>query len=163
MHLGIAMTHPESNVVGLLSLAMAAVGGLTWLVVMFALFLHSHRFLPPRCSRTTYWVGVALTFALALAALLVTGRAMGDLAVIADLGPDAYAGGLRVADKHGLLSNGRRLGVFWQAAQGAGTVVILLFSMLPLTVWVTHFNLGPQQPWPSHVAARGLSPPPDGN
>lgn len=135
------MTHPEPYAVGMLSLAMAAVGGLTAVALTVVAVLKSHRFLPAPRSRTIYWVGLALTLALPFAALLVTGKAMGDLAVIASFGWDAYAGGLRVVNKHGLLSDGRYLPVFWQAASGAGTVVILMFSLTPVTVWLLHFHL----------------------
>src|SRR5687768_15923795 len=132
--------HPEPYAVGMLSLAMVAVGGLTALAVAAVAVLNSHRFLPPPRSRTIYWVGLALTLALPFAALLVTGAALADLAVIASFGWDAYAGGLRVVNKHGLLSDGRYLPVCWQAAAVGGTVVILMFSLTPVTVWLLHFH-----------------------
>src|SRR5262245_11325333 len=133
--------HPERYAVGMLGLAMVAVGGLTAVAATLFVGFNSHRYLPTRCSRLTYWVGLALTLALPVAALLVTGAALADLAVIASFGWDAYSGGLHVVNKHGLLSDGRYLPVFWQAAWGAGTVVILMFSMTPVAVWLMHFHL----------------------
>jgi hypothetical protein len=136
------MTHPEPYAVGMLSLAMAAVGCVVVVAFTAVACLNAHHFLPSPRARTVYWVGLALTLPLPFAALLFTGEALGNLAVIASFGRDAYDGGLRVVNKHGLLSDGRFLPVFWQAAGGAGTVVLLMFSMTPLTVWCLHFHLG---------------------
>jgi hypothetical protein len=136
------MMHPDSFAVGILSVAMAAVGCVIVVAFTGVACLNAHRFVPSPRARTVYWVGLALTLSLTFAALLFTGKALGDLAVIASFGWDAYAGGLRVVNKHGLLSDGRFVPVFWQAASGAGTVVLLMFSMAPVVVWVTHFHLG---------------------
>jgi hypothetical protein len=136
-----AMTHPEPYAVGMLSLAMAAVGCVIVVALTAVACRNAHRFLPSPRARTVFWVGLALTLPLPFAALF-TGEALRDLAVIPSFGWDAYAGGLRIVTKHGLLSDGRYLPVFWQAACGAGTVVLLTFSMTPLTVWCLHFHLG---------------------
>jgi hypothetical protein len=137
-----AMTHPDQYAIGVLSLAMAAVGGVSAVVATVVLGLNSYRFLPRRRSRITFWVGTTATVAFAFAALLVAGKTTSDLAVIASFGWDAYDSGLRVVNKHGLLSDGGYLPAFWQAAQSAGTVVILMFSGMPVVVWCLHFNLG---------------------
>ena len=134
--------HPESFAVGMLSLGMAAVGCVIVVAFTAVAGLNAHRFLPSPRARTVYWVGLVLTLALPFAALLFTGEALGDVAVIASFGRDAYDGGLRVVNKHGLLSDGRFLPAFSQAAAVAGTVVILVLSMAPVAVWVTHFHLG---------------------
>ena len=134
------MRHPDSNLVGLLFLAMVAVGALAAIIVCVTLGIKSYRFLPLRRSRTTFWIGMILTSVFALAALLVAGWSMRTLAVIASCGWDAYDGGLRVVNKHGLLSDGRYLGIFWHAATGAGTAMIMFSAIIPAVVWWGHYN-----------------------
>src|SRR5260370_41979023 len=112
------MAHPDKYVVGLLGLGMAALGVLIALAVLVMVCLNAHRVLPRRRFRTTYWIGMAVLAPLALAACLLTPRVVGDVAVIASFGWDAYAEGLRVVNKHGQLSDGRYLSVFWAAAFG---------------------------------------------
>lgn len=136
------MRHPEPYAVGMLTLAMAAVGCVIVVVFTAVACLKAHRFLPSLRARTVYWVGLALTLPLPFVALFM-GEALRNLAVIPSFGWDAYAGGLRIVTKHGLLSDGRYLPVFWQAACGAGTVVLVVFSMTPLMVWCLHFHFGP--------------------
>ena len=88
------MTHPEANAVGVLSVALAAVGCV--IVAAFAAVAcrNAHRFLPSPRARTVYWVGLALTLPLPFVALFM-GEALRNLAVIPSFGWDAYAGGLR--------------------------------------------------------------------
>jgi hypothetical protein len=134
------MTHPDSYSVGLLGLAMFAVGVLTVGTLTIVAGLKSHRFLPLYRSRTLFWIGMPFMIAFALATLLVAATAMQALAVIASFGWDAYVDGLRVINKHGELSSGGYLGVFWAAASGAGTVLIMILGVIPVTVWVLHFH-----------------------
>ena len=78
--------------------------------------------------------------ALPLAVLLVAAKALQALAVIASFGWDAYADGVRVINKHGELSSGGHVSAFWAAAIGAGTFLLLLLAVAPLTIWVLHFH-----------------------
>ncbi len=134
------MAPPDNDLVGLLGLAMAALGVPAALVVLVLVCRHAGRVLPRRRSRTTYWLGMAVLVPLALAACLLTPRALGDGAVIASFGWDAYAEGLRVVNKHGQLSDGRYLGVFWAAAFGAGWFPLWLLYGIPVAAWHCHFN-----------------------
>jgi hypothetical protein len=135
------MSHPDKYVVGPLGLGMAALGVVLAFGVLAILALNSHRFLPLRRSRTTFWLGMAVLVPLACAGLpIFTSQAVQHLAVIASDGWDTYADGLRVINKHGQLSDGRFLSVFWAAAMGGGAFVISLFCVIPATVWYLHFN-----------------------
>ena len=134
------MAHPDKSVVGLLGLGMAALGVLIALAVLVLVGLNAHRVLPRHRSRTTYWIGLAVLAPLALAACLLTPRVVGDVAVIASFGWDAYAEGLRVINKHGQLSDGRYLGVFWAAAVGAWWFPIWFLFAIPVVAWHCHFN-----------------------
>jgi hypothetical protein len=135
------MSPPDSYVVGLLGLGMAALGVVLGFGVLAILVLNSHRFLPLRRSRATYWAGMAVLVPVAFVALPpVSAQVVQHLAVIASNGWDAYADGLRVINKHGELSNGRYLGVFWSAAMGGGMVSLIVASVIPVTVWYLHFN-----------------------
>jgi len=134
------MTHPDNVAVGLLGLAMFAVGGLTIIALTLLAAHYSYRFLPLRRSRTLFWIGTIIGVVFALAVLQVAAKAMHALAVIASFGWDAYADGLRVINKHGQLSDGRFLNIFWAAASGAGTVLLMLLAVSPVTVWYLHFH-----------------------
>jgi hypothetical protein len=134
------MTHPDSYIVGMLGLAVFAVGAITIMTGAAVTGLQSHRFLPLYRSRTLFWIGMPVLLALPLAILLVAARAMQALAVIASFGWDAYADGVRVINKHGELSSGGHVSAFWAAAIGAGTVLLMLLAVVPLTVWVLHFH-----------------------
>src|SRR6478672_7727651 len=115
------MTHPDNVAVGLLGLAMFAMGALTVIILTIVAAHFSYRFLPLRRSRTMFWIGIVIGVTFALAVLLVAAKAMHALAVIASFGWDAYADGLRVINKHGQLSDGRFLSIVWAAASGTGT------------------------------------------
>lgn len=134
------MTHPDSYIVGMLGLAMFAVGAITIMTATAVVGLRSHRFLPLYRSRILFWIGMPVLVALPLAVLLVAARAMQALAVIESFGWDAYADGVRVISKHGELSSGGHVSAFWAAAMGAGTVLLMLLALVPLTVWVLHFH-----------------------
>ena len=134
------MAHPDKSVVGLLGLGMAAFGTLIGLVVLVIVCLNAHRVLPRRRSRMTYWIGMAVLVPVAVAACLLTPKILGDAAVIASFGWDAYAEGLRVINKHGQLSDGRYLGVFWAAVFGAGWFPIWFLTAVPVVAWHCHLN-----------------------
>jgi hypothetical protein len=146
------MTHPDTYAVGLLGLGMAALSVVLGFGVLAILQLNSHRFLPLRRSRTTYWVGMAVLVPVAfVGSPPVSSLAVQHLAVIASYGWDAYADGLRVINKHGELSDGRYLSVFWAAAMGGGMVSLTVASVIPVTVWYLHFN-------PSRKPDHGVAP-----
>jgi hypothetical protein len=136
------MGHPDQYAVGLLGFGMMVVG----FPIIFALTvvagLNSHRLLPERRSRASYWIGMALMVPLALVTFPLSPELMRALAVVASFGWDAYADGLRMINKHGLLSDGRFLSVFWTAATGVGCIVLDFFWVIPITAWYFHFNPG---------------------
>ena len=134
------MTHPDSYIVGMFGLAMFGVGAITIMTGAAVAGLQSHRFLPLYRPRILFWIGLPVLLALPLAVLLVAARAMQALAVIASFGWDAYADGVRVINKHGELSSGGHVSAFWAGAIGAGTVLLMLLAVVPLTVWVLHFH-----------------------
>ena len=145
------MSHPDKYAVGLLGLGMAALALLMGLGIAVFVCCNTHRFLPLRRSRTTYWIGMALMVPPWLATFPLAPKAMQALAVIASFGWDAYADGLRVISKHGQLSDGRFLGVFWAAAMGVGCVVLDFSWVIPVTAWHCHFN-------PSRKLQGGVAP-----
>src|SRR4051812_11263024 len=118
------MSHPDKYLVGLLSLGMAAVGMLTIAGLALVACAKAHWVLPRNRSRTTYWVGMVVLAPLWLATFPLSPKVMGAVAVIASFGWDAYADGLRVAGKHGQLSDGRFLSVFWAAAAPVGCILL---------------------------------------
>jgi hypothetical protein len=134
------MSHPDKYAVGLLGFGMMAVAFLGILALAVVACANAHRVLPGRRSRTTYWVGMAVMGPLALATFPLAPKAMQALAVIASFGWDAYAEGLRVVSKHGQLSDGRFLSVFWSAAVGVGCIALDFFWAIPITAWHCHFN-----------------------
>jgi hypothetical protein len=134
------MSHPDKWAVGPLGLGMAALGLLIDLAVLVLVMRNAYRVLPLRRSRRTYWIGMALLVPLFLAAALITPKVIGAIAVIASLGWDAYAEGLRVINKHGQLSDGRFLGIFWAAVFGAGWFPIWGLFTIPVVAWHCHFN-----------------------
>src|SRR5262249_56989512 len=96
------------------------------LAVIVSVCRSAHPVWPARRSRTTYRIGMVVLVPLMLAGCILVPRFIGDVAVIASYGWEAHAEGLRVVDRHGQLSDGRYLGVFWAAAFGAGWFPILL-------------------------------------
>jgi hypothetical protein len=150
------MSHPGKYVVGPLGLGMTALGMLIVLGVLAVVALNAYRVLPLRRSRRTYWIGMTLLGPLTLAGILLSPQAVQALAVIASFGWDAYAEGLRVINKHGQLSDGRYLGVFWAAAMGGWVMPMAFMMCLPLTAWYMHYNPSCQ---PGHgVEATGVVP-----
>jgi hypothetical protein len=136
------MSHPDKWAVGPLGLGLAALGLLLDLVVLVLVCRNAYRVLPLRRSRPTYWIGMAVLVPAFLAAALLTPMVVGRVAVIASFGWEADAEGLRVVNKHGQLSDGRFLGVFWAAAFGAGWFPIWGLLTIPVVAWYTHFNPG---------------------
>jgi hypothetical protein len=136
------MTHPDSYLVGMLSLGMVAVGVPTVVVLILILGLNSYRFLPLRRSRSTFWLGLVVLAPLTVPAVPLSAEAVKALAVIASFGWDAYESGLHVVNKRGQLSDGRYLGVFWAAAMGGMTVTLAALWIMPLVVWCLHFSMG---------------------
>jgi hypothetical protein len=134
------MSHPDKYGVGLLGLGMGAAAFLIGLTVLVIALLYAHRVLPRSRSRLLYWSGIAVMVPIALATFPLAPKVMQALAVIASFGWDAYDGGLRVVGKHGQLSDGRFLSVFWTAATGVGCLVLDFFWFIPITVWYCHFN-----------------------
>ncbi len=127
----------------MLGLSMAGVGMLLWLVVIGILSLTAYRFLPLRRSRSTFWLGMAVLVPFACLGIpFFTSYAVQALAVIDMHGWDAYDQGLRVINKHGQLSDGSYLSVFWSAAMGGGAFVLSGFCVIPLTTWCMHYHPG---------------------
>ena len=134
------MRHPDSYLVGPLGLAMCGLAMLFTSRFAIALGFHAHRFLPTGRSRTTYWTGMVLMFPLAVTAFILSPTVFKALAVIASFGWNAYDGGLRVVNKHGQLSDGGYLNVFWAAVHGVGPVVVMMLGVVPVVVWYMHFH-----------------------
>jgi hypothetical protein len=137
---GSAMRHPEHATVALLSLSFVAVGTLSAFAVGVVFWCNTARLLPSRRSRTAYWVGVAFFALVVLPAVPFTTEVSKAVAVIASLGWDAHSDGLRVVNKHGLLSDGRYLSSIWTAA-----IVPMMWTMILLVVfvaagWHIHFH-----------------------
>jgi hypothetical protein len=137
------MSHPDKFAVGLLSLGMGMIAffgifALSVIASMKAGSASTH----PR-SRTIYWIGMTVMVPLALATFPLAPKVMKALAVIASFGWDAYADGLRVVNKHGLLSDGRFLGVFWSAAMGVGCIILDFIWTIPIAAW--HYYFHPRQ------------------
>ena len=132
------MTHPDSYLVGPLGLGMVAVGWVAAFVLAIFIGSRIERVRPVRRSRLPCWGGLAVLFP--VAAFVLSSYAFKALAVIASFGQDAYAGGLRVVNEHGQLSDGTFLGVFWAAVIGVGPVLVMIFSTVPLLVWYKHFH-----------------------
>jgi hypothetical protein len=130
--------------VGLLGLGMMVVAVLVMMAAAVLAYLNAHRVLPRRRSRLTYWIGMAVLVPAVVATFPLAPNVMQALAVIASFGWDAYAGGLRVVSKHGQLSNGDFLGVFWSAAIGVGCIVLDFFWVIPMTAWHGHFTAPPE-------------------
>lgn len=127
----------------MLGLSMAGVGMLLWLIVIGILSFTAYRFLPLRRSRSTFWLGMTVLVPLACAGMpFFPSYAMQALAVIEMHGWDAYSEGLRVINKHGQLSDGSYISVFWAAAMGGGAFVLSGFCMIPLTTWCMHYHPG---------------------
>jgi hypothetical protein len=137
------MQPPNTHLVGLLGLAMCGLGMVIDLLLLYWLVVRQRRLvrqlLPQSRSRTTYWIGMALLAPISFAAYLAIPRAIQALAVIATFGWEAYADGLRVVNKHGLLSDGRYLGIFWDAAIGSWILPLTLFIATPAVLWHMHF------------------------
>jgi hypothetical protein len=134
------MTHPEDGTVAVLTLAFAAVG--TWLALAagVVLWLNTGRLLPSRRSRAAYWVGVALLAPAILTAVPVAATATKAVGVIASRGWDASAGGLRVVNKHGLLSDGSYLSAVWTAAMAPLIWTAMLLLAVMAAVWHLHYH-----------------------
>jgi hypothetical protein len=142
------VSHPDKNIVGLVGLGMETVAFLGIFVLAVLASMKAGSGSPRRRSRTTYWIGMCVMVPLALATFPLAPKAMQALAVIASFGWDSYAEGLHVVNKHGLLSDGRFLGIFWSAATGVGCIVLDFFWVIPIAAWHYHFNPR-QQPRPS--------------
>jgi hypothetical protein len=149
------MGHPDDVAVGLLGLAMGAVAFLGILALTVIACANAHRLLPARRSRAVYWIGMAVMVPLCLMTFPFAPRVMRAVAVVGEFGWDAYAGGLRVVDKHGVLSDGRFLSVFWTATMGVGCIVLDFWWVIPITAWHCHFN--PRRPAGKRVSAGGVS------
>ena len=149
------MGHPDHYAVGLLSFGMMVVAFVGGFVLTLLACAKAHRVLPARRRRATYWIGMALLASLCLATFPLAPKLMRALAVIASFGWDAYAGGLRVVNKHGLLSDGRFLSVFWAAATGVGCLVLDFFWVIPIAAWYCHFN--PRRPVGQQAGAAASS------
>jgi hypothetical protein len=134
------MTHPDKYSVGLLSMGLMVVGFVCVIVLFVVLILNSHRFMPRTRSQTVYWIGTAVMWPLMIAAWPLASFAAWHLVVIADCGWEAYADGLRLVNKHGLLSNGRFLSTFWAAAYGPAIMTFDLLTVIPFTLWHAHFR-----------------------
>lgn len=150
------MSHPDKYAVGLLSLGMMFLSLVIGIVVLVVAFLHAHRVLPRRRSRLVFWLGMAVMVPLPLISFPLAPELMHALAVIGSFGWEAYENGLRVVSKHGELSDGRFLSVFWSAAMGIGILVLDFCWLIPITVWYCHFNPRPE---PRTESASGVGPP----
>ena len=134
------MTHADKYGVGLLSMGLMVAGVLIVMILLTVLILTRHRFMPRTRSQTVYWIGAAIMWPLMIAALPLASFASWHLVVIADFGWDAYAHGLRLVNKHGLLNDGRFLSTFWAAAWGAGLITFYVLTVIPFTLWHLHFR-----------------------
>jgi hypothetical protein len=147
------MSHPDKYAVGLLGFGMMVVAFMSIFALAVIACMNAQRVVPQRRSRTTYWIGMTLMVPLALATFPLAPRAMQALAVITSFSWDAYAEGLRVVNKHGQLSDGRFLSVFWSAAMGVGCIVLDFFWVIPIGAWHCRFHPRPQ-PGPGVDPAR---------
>ena len=140
-HTGFSMPHPEHAIVGLLSVALAGVGTLFALAAGWTFWLNTSRILPSQRSRSAYWVGVTF-FALVILPSVgfATIEASKAVPVIASFGWDAYSDGLRVVNKHGLLSDGRYLSAFWTAAIVPMMWTTILVHIFVAMGWHMHFH-----------------------
>ena len=134
------MRHPEYATVGLLSLALAAVGTLSALALGMVFWRNTARLLPSRRSSIAYWVGVAFFASVVLPAAPLTIEASKAVAVIASFGWDAHSDGLRVVNKDGLLSDGRYLSAFWTAAIVPMVWTTILLIVFLAAGWHMHFH-----------------------
>jgi hypothetical protein len=132
--------NPESHITALLWLPLLGVGTVCAVAVGAVVWRYCGRILPRRRSRPVYWAGVAVLTPLALAgfrAAFWAGQAVG---VIGFAGWDAYAGGLRLVNNKGLLSDGRYLSGFWDATCGAVSWTVLLVVVSVVAGWHLHFH-----------------------
>lgn len=134
------MAHPEHAAVGLLTLALVAAGTLLAVAVGMALWLYSDRVFHLRRSRAVYWVGVAVLAPIVVASVPLAAAASKAVAVVGFAGWDAYSNGLRVISKHGQLSDGRYLSVFWAAVLGAVLWTTLVLIAGVASAWHLHFH-----------------------
>jgi len=73
-----------------------------------------------------------------------------------------YTDGVRVVNKHGLLTNGQYLGVFWTAAIGGWILPGMMLLLSPMVAWYVHFNpVTPPTASKSGVDQDRSSPPPE--
>jgi hypothetical protein len=149
-----SMSHPDKYAVGLVAIGMGFVALILLITFSIIAFLNAYRVLPLRRSRTVFWIGMIVIVPAWLATFLVAPKFVHALAVVAEFGWDAYAEGLRVVNKHGLLSDGRFLSVFWAAASGVLILVLDFVWAIPVTAWYCHFN--PGRKLHCGVAAEGI-------
>lgn len=139
-------SHPDKYGVGMLSMGLAVICFLFVIVLLSLLILTRHRFMPRTRSQKVFWIGNAVMWPLAIASWPLASWAAWHLVVIADYGWDAYANGLRLVNKHGLLSDGRFLSTFWAAAFGPMIITYDLLTVIPLTLWYAHFRFDRDTP-----------------
>jgi hypothetical protein len=131
----------DANLTGLVGLFLCGTGllvALVWLGILSVLPLHS--LLPCRDRRVVYWLGMLFFAPVLVFSVPCVATALQALAVIATLGWEDYAGGVRVVDKHGLLTNGQYLGVFWTAAIGGWMLPGMILLLSPMVAWYVHFH-----------------------
>jgi hypothetical protein len=132
--------NPESLTTALLWLPLLAVGTLCAGAVVAALWRYGGRLLPRQRSRAAYWAGVAALAPLVLAGFRFAFWAGQAVGVIGYAGWNAYVGGVRVVNNKGLLSDGRYLSGFWDAASGGVAWAVLLVVAAVAAGWHLHFN-----------------------
>ncbi|HEV7281971.1 MAG TPA: hypothetical protein VGN57_17345 [Pirellulaceae bacterium] len=133
--------------VGLLAVGMCAAG-----VALFVGLYRGGAWMAPRLGfrrRPNPWLrwgGLAVAIPLTLTAMFLAIELPSIAAVVATYGWNAWAGGVEVVNKHGLVSNGETLGPFWRAAIGAWILPCWLVCLAPALIWNETFRDPDQLP-----------------
>lgn len=93
-----------------------------------------------RIPRPLYVLGIVMTILFACLAVTRAFGVMEYVGISLAYGPDAYADGLRLVDKHGRLNDGRVLPDGWQVLTYTGVYVLQIWSTFPTVVFYSLFS-----------------------
>jgi hypothetical protein len=138
----VAMPHPATEPwVGLLSIGLAFGGTLAVLAMYVVGTLLAARLGMRRYpNRVALRIGLAVAAPLTVCAMFLVIPLLEIPAIVATYGWDAYATGVHIVDKHGLVSNGEYLGTFWTAAIGGLIFPPWLLALTPAYLWYETFR-----------------------